>query len=281
MELLMKLIRIFSRNSIFTVNLSAFLISIFTFVLPMMVQAQSCNYPSRLQNKETIQISIFFGYIDQRPDVFVLDPRHSQDLLSRMLSPCGSSRDVVCGFSLVQNSERNISVLEKYFQGKTFQIQVVSSAISDSDDVNSNSSEQLQISSRNFELFNSSLQAADAVLYQGHSRYGYGPDFLNPVLDDQGHVLREYYDSAGFKTKSILVSSLNERADKLPVLGLFSCDSDRHFSSLLKATRKTDFLMLTNDITYSSQLQKPMLQFLHNLLLGQCLSQGIQGFRFY
>lgn len=271
MELQMNFFTKILRNSIF----------IFFGFLSAQVYAQVCSIPTSLKNKDQIQISIYFGYIDQRPDNFTLDPKHSQDLLKLMSSPCTNSNQVVCGFSLIQDFEKNRYLLEKYFMGKNFQIQLISSSISENDDLNSKSSEQFQVSSRNFDLFSRSLQKDDVVLYQGHSRYGYGPDFLNPVLDENGFTNKEFYSMSGFKTRSVLTTVLNERRDRLPVLGMFSCDSDKHFSGMLRSLKKTDFLMLTRDITYSSQLQKPMLQFLHNLLLGQCLSQGIEGFKFY
>lgn len=250
-----------------------FLVGMIFFASALHAQTNLCTRPSAL-SKSHIKISIFYGYIDQRPDSNTLDPIRAQEMLTNLTQPCFDSQ-ALCGFVLVDGYEQNRWVLQKYTELQTIEILLINSAISEDDSSNQGQQLQMDISSRNEFLFLQELQNSDFVLYQGHSRYGFGPDFNPPIINSIGNIRKNYYLNSQQKNISKLLSNLRNRPDKIGAIGIFSCDSQKHFSNQIQLTKKSELTLLTSKISYSSQLQKPMIQFLENILNQDCLQKNV------
>lgn len=236
----------------------------------------TCTRPRSLQAYPQLKISIFYGYIDQRPNDNTLDHTKSLEILNQLTSPCIENDRVTCGFQLVDSSETNKWTLSKWNHNQKIEILLVASSLSDSDDWNQHQPEQLRISDRNQSLFMQEILYSDILIYQGHSRYGFGPDFHPPRLSPSGETDKKFYmNTAGEKNIHRLLENLSYRAGRLPALGLFSCESQKHFQKQLKQINNTEFTLLTSQISFSSQLQKPMLQFIDNILRQDCLEKKI------
>ncbi len=249
------------------------LIGILFIASALHAQTSLCTRPLALQ-KSAIKISIFYGYIDQRPDSNTLDIIRAQEMLATLTQPCFSGQSL-CGFNLVDDYEQNRWVLQKYTEKQTVEILLVSSALTEDDNSNQTHPLQKDISYRNELLFQQELKSADFILYQGHSRYGYGPDFNPPLINSVGNIKKEQYVNSTQKSITNLLNSLRQRPDKIGAIGIFSCDSQKHFSNQLQLTKKSELTLLTSKISYSSQLQKPMLQFLNNILNQDCLQKNV------
>ncbi len=236
--------------------------------------ATTCTRPRGLTAYQSVKVSIFYGYIDQRPDRNTLDFVRSQEILNLLTRPCPTGH-VLCGFQITSEETLKWN-LAKNYKGRTIELLLVSSAVSEDDHWNREAPLQQEISQRNENLFQKELWYSDALMYQGHSRFGYGPDFFPPVLKSSGEVDKLYYQQHSHKSIYQTADYLRSRAVKMPAFGIFSCDSKIHFEKLLQPLRQVDHLLMTKNIVYSSQLQKPMLQFLENIIRNDCLEKNIQ-----
>lgn len=254
-----------------------FLLSFLTSSL-IWAQNKKCTQPNAVLKYHDVKISLFYGYIDQRPYKNTLDLEHASQMANELMAPCYYPQQSLCGFQLI-NEDINFMLLERFLNNKKIQIQIISSSISSNDDVNRTDLVQKKISDRNQSLFMNELLYSDVVIYQGHSRYGFGPDFSVPQLKGDS-TDKAYYQKEAVNFKK-LKNQLALRASRLPILGLFSCDSNSHFGPQLKHSKWTDMLFLTQSISYSSQLQKPLRDFLNNIMVDQCLEQDMQNFTFY
>lgn len=99
--------------------------------------------------------------------------------------------------------------------------------------------------------FLNSFHTADIVFYNGHSRKGGGPDFFPPysVMDTRSSEYLQtdysYYEDLKLRYELINTVRGSSRAPKF--IGLFSCDSKRHFYKQLNAAAaNTNFIFNFN-----------------------------------
>lgn len=203
------------------------------------------------------QISVFFGYIDQHPTDFVIDAQEAQILVSVLTTDC-EDREVVCGFS--EDSQH-----ENSFVKGSIRINLYHSSITNSDLTNRTEylSQQLQQSQFVKNQFISALNSSGDVLYVGHSRYGYGPDFSMAILNQGVFDKAQYLKRIPERLTEIQswLSSSQARS-----LTLISCSSQSHFSSLSRLKSKTK-LQLVDSVLQPSQARDYLKKTLRQIIL--------------
>ncbi len=211
-------------------------------------------------------IHIAFGYKDARPARLVGDRYERLYILQKLTTNCSaSSSNQACGF------ERDLSdanLLTRKVKNQVFRIRITASSAGADDLDNRKNAYQkylTQISENNFIY---GLRTTPVVFYVGHSRDGGGPDFSPPrLLVKNNHVDYNYYrkHQPGFK-KLLESLSQKQKAQDLS-LGLFSCDSTKHFEEKIRRhSTSVKILTTTNLVYYTDALARTLQElsvFLH------------------
>jgi hypothetical protein len=178
------------------------------------------------------QIDIFFGYIDQHPSDQVIDAEEAQWLISLLTVKCQSSTQI-CGFT-------EDPLIENLFIKNQIQIRIFNPSVTNSDLTNRQQyrSEQNEKSERIRKQFVSSLIEADHVIYVGHSRYGYGPDFNLGLLDQKNKIDQNQYQQRAPQHLAEMQIWLD--ASRAKSLSLISCSSQGHFQDLRLSHSQTN-----------------------------------------
>lgn len=208
-------------------------------------------------------VSIHYGYIDQRPYDQVIDHNLAQELLSKLVRACSFLTEKTCGFDVIF-SHGNMIVLEN----SKNQITIFTSSISDSDNDNRNNlnSEQSILSDTAEGQFHESLQSREAIIYVGHSRFGSGPDFMYPqIRSSDGKVDKAYY-LANHKGGLRAVKALDHSQLSYQEIALISCDAEKHFLQQLKAKFPNKKFYFAEGLQYPSQLTEAVSKNLNQLL---------------
>ncbi len=190
----------------------------------------------RLYGKGSAQIRVAFGYKDTRPSRFVGDRHERIAFVQKILKPCEGQRQD-CGFT---RNPDHADLFTKTIQGPDqkpvkIELLVTHSSLTSDDSSNRLNPFQKWQSSYAQKAFTGGLERADVVLYNGHSRFGGGPDFEPPRLTAEGDVDASYYQNSrpGFqkiREKLRERSASDSKEEGLKILGLFSCASSQHFA---------------------------------------------------
>lgn len=241
------------------------------FVLPAMAQEPesvrtalnspkdlACQAPyQRIFAKGSATIRVVFGYKDTRPSRFVGDRHERLAFVQRILARC-KGLDQACGFTRVEDQA---DVFTKTIPGpsdKPVQIElVVTNSSVGSDDASNRENPMQKWQSKYAELaFFSGLAKADVVFYNGHSRFGGGPDFNPPKIRKSGEVNSAYYHTkhSGFQK---VRAQLRKKKSKegLKVLGLFSCSSSQHFANAVAHDSKAGLISSRALIYYADAME--------------------------
>ncbi len=255
------------------------------------IQAHSATTPASkeckaayndLFSKPVMNLWMVFGYKDIRPARFVGDRHERLAFVQKILAPC-TKGNFACGFKRDgKNADlftRKISSPDKKSAKKTVTVQlwVVSSSVGSDDQSNRDNPFQMWQTGYAKKSFDEAIANADVVFYNGHSRFGAGPDFAPPRLDDTGQVDSVYYQNQKLGFSDIL-ETLGTRTEKkkksgLKILGLFSCSSTQHFSNEIKKYASVGLISGKSLIFYSDALENSLVS-LSSILQMRC-SDGI------
>lgn len=230
-------------------------------------------------NKPIVNISVVFGYKDTRPARFVGDRHERLAFVQKILRPCTKTSEA-CGF---ERSPKNSDLFFKKIKGLskkpiTVQLKVVHSATGSDDQGNRNDPFQSWQSEYAKETFFSGIKDSDVLFYNGHSRFGGGPDFEPPHLNDANEVDAPYYQNQkpGFvKTLDVIqVQSFTKGAvgGRMKVFGLFSCGSSQHFTEEIQQYSGVGLISSKNLIYYADALDNSLIA-LDSFLQMRCLKQ--------
>lgn len=236
---------------------------------------------------ENLKIRVVFGYKDARPARFVGDRHERLAFVTQLLKACEPGEGA-CGF---RRHPDNADLFTKRVIGPMdnpvdVELYVVNSSVGSDDQGNRADPYQVWQSQYAHKAFFEGTESADIVFYNGHSRFGGGPDFTPPRLSPQQSPDVSYYKSQrpGFKK---LLKSLQTRSEKpegttgatgssdLLVLGLFSCSSSRHFVKALPQNREVAFVA-TDDLLHYADAQRSSLETLSKLLQLHCDVAGLK-----
>lgn len=218
---------------------------------------------------------VIFGYKDARPGRFVGDLHERLAFVQTLLAPCPSAADSgPCGFQ--RHPKDQELFLKRVFKddGEDVKVllRVVHSSVATDDDANRKNLFQKFQSDRAESLFLQGLAEADMVFYNGHSRFGGGPDFAPPQLNTSGFVDSEFYSSQTTGTNKMLTvlekRKITPDTQPLSTFGIFSCTSSQHFMKSIKDTGVKTVLTSRRLLHYSEALRdsvKALGLYLHNI----------------
>lgn len=207
-------------------------------------------------------LRVVFGYKDARPGRFVGDRHERLAFVQELLDKCNNEDNMgPCGFR--RHPKDQELFLKRIFKedGDDVKIllRVVHSSVDTDDDANRKNPFQDYQSQRAETLFLEGLSTADMVFYNGHSRFGGGPDFTPPQLNTVGKVDSVFYSSQTTGTNKML-NVLQRRKDTpdtqhLSTFGIFSCTSSQHFMKSIKDTGVNTVLTSRRLLHYTEALR--------------------------
>lgn len=229
----------------------------------------------KIYNKGSVNIRVVFGYKDTRPTRFVGDRHERLAFVQKLLGPCLPGQHA-CGFT---RSAENADHFLKSIPGPDFKpvnvkLWIANSSVGSDDESNRENPLQKWQSSYAKNAFHSGVESADIVFYNGHSRFGGGPDFEPPRLAENGEVEAGHYKERRPGFEAIRDKLRGRRkaesaGNGLKVLGLFSCDSSQHFADEIAMESSTALISSRALIYYSDALDNSIAA-LSSLLEMRC-----------
>jgi hypothetical protein len=220
-------------------------------------------------------LRIFFGYKDARPGRFVGDRHERLALVQHLVEPCPEGDRQTCGFKR-QSRDANLLLKKVSIEGSAAPIKIhlrlIHSSVSTDDEENRHNPYQKIMSEQAESSFLEGLEKADLVFYNGHSRFGGGPDFNPPLTNEAGYVDSKFYRTfTSGLTK--MISALEKRKDaanmqQLDHFGMFSCASTQHFRKALKDVGVPNIITSVRLLHYAEALrrtEKQLNKFLQSL----------------
>jgi hypothetical protein len=241
---------------------------------PTREQLQCTETYRKLFAKPTVNIRIVFGYKDARPARFVGDRHERLAFVQRILRTCEGANQA-CGFN---RDDDNADLFTKEIDGPdgrkvNVRLVVASSSIGSDDASNRQDAYQKWQSGYAERIFLTGIEKADIVFYNGHSRFGGGPDFEVPHLTEAGTVDVSYYRGRrpGFqKIREKLHERVAKGEDSLKLFGLFSCTSSQHFAEEIEAESKGTGLISSRSLIYYTDALDNSLSALSAVLEMRC-----------
>lgn len=229
--------------------------------------------------KDSLEVRVIFGYKDARPARYVGDRHEKAAFVERLTGPCRTESQACEFVQSATDSELFVKVL-KVGQGahqssKEIRVYVVNSAVGSDDEENLDDPFQAWKSRHAQNSFLRGLEKADVVFYNGHSRFGGGPDFKSPTLAKDGSIDPRPYKKGRNGLNQLLTALEDSQKPKLPrysglkVLGLFSCSSSQHFNTQIKKVSDAALMSSTNLMYYTDALNQS-LSALDTLLERRC-----------
>lgn len=223
---------------------------------------------------KTVDVRVFFGYKDARPDRFVADRYEMAIFLQRVLGPCDSVRED-CEFkqgdegqqSKSDSQDQVLYKLIKTAKGMVkINLQVFASSAGADDNENRKNPFQKWRSEYIKDQFVEALKKADVVFYNGHSRAGGGPDFSVPELTNSKSVHYVKYQSK--KPGFLLLQTALKQSPNSPLrlIGLYSCKSDQLFRKKIEAARPKLKVIGSRQLIYFSDALNDSLDELSQIL---------------
>lgn len=251
-----------------------------TFVLvltPLMSEASSqCESMRKaLYSKPTVRVKVVFGYKDARPARYVGDRHERVAFIEEITAPCASGQRA-CGFA---RSEIDADLFKKTVvvdgRPRNINLWVVNSSVGSDDEENRDDPFQAWKSRQAKLSFEAALQDSDVVFYNGHSRFGGGPDFTSPALQKDGAVDPAVYKKKRKGIKNMLASleetyrPKDKPFSKLKVLGLYSCSSSQLFNRDIRRVSDAGVISSHQLMYYTDALDQSLAD-LDSLLASRC-----------
>jgi hypothetical protein len=213
-----------------------------------------------LFSKPTLKIRVVFGYKDARPARFVGDRHERLAFVQRLLAPCAGNH--ACGFERSSdNADLFIKTVRSSGQQETkIYLSVVNSSVGSDDQANRADLFQTWTTRNAQSAFFGGVNDADVVFYNGHSRFGGGPDFGPPRLTEAGTVDAAYYENQKPGIKHLIEAFQNKasKAPNLKVLGLFSCSSSQHFTDEIRRYSNVGLISSRSLVYYTDALENSL-----------------------
>lgn len=255
------------------------IIALFIFVFSSNAFASVCSeMMESIENKSTLKVRVVFGYKDARPARFVGDRHERLAFISRVTAPCKENQDLCEFVRSPENADLFMKKIERPQGEQKFLLWIVNSSAGTDDVENRKDRFQSWRSRYSSQAFLSGLQDADVVLYNGHSRFGGGPDFEPPVMTPDGKVepLAYQLERSGLermiKALKGAKRSKNTRFSKLKLLGLYSCSSEQHFNSQIRQHFQGG-LQASHELVYHSDALEQSVRTLESILSLRCPRQ--------
>ena len=262
-------------EAVIKLNLLAVILILLTNIA--YAQSPSCSLmQSALYSKSTIKIQMVLGYKDARPARYVGDRHERLAYIEKLTENCRGTNEA-CGFT---RSESDLDLFTKQImmrgQEKTIQLFIVNSSVGTDDQENRSDPFQVWKSRHAQDSFLNGIEESDVVFYNGHSRFGGGPDFRPPMLSDNGAVDPSFYQTRRAGLGKLLDALEDSQRPKQPlfsqplkILGLFSCSSSQHFTSEIRKVSHTG-VIASHVLMYYSDAMTQSLESLDDVLSQRC-----------
>ena len=201
------------------------------------------NTYAPLVDKKVIKIDYVAGYLNF--DDVTTDGAERAGIAGWLQKPCAAAGVMACGFSRDPKDADLLFKTVPWIDGKEKRIEVrlTNPSVTSSDKKNSESPLQKIKSQRARERYQKALATSDIVFYSGHSRGGIGPDFEPLAFTNLvGQVFREGGLEHGVR---LMKRALAQRKDKMFLMGLLSCESEKYFGETLKESGKVNSALLS------------------------------------
>jgi hypothetical protein len=220
--------------------------------------------------KPQVDVKVVFGYKDARPARFVADRYERMIFIQRLTQKC-TRKNFACGFL---RSKTDADLLIRKLNGpdgkpRTVFLRAIPSSVGpDDDDNRTNPFQKWRTRYANLAFFQG-LTNADAVIYNGHSRAGGGPDFSPPHLTRDLEVDYAWYRKAepGFTP---IITTLEGAPSRLKLLGLYSCASSRLFLERVRRAKPDLGLITSPKLIYFSDALESSIESISSLLAMKC-----------
>jgi hypothetical protein len=227
------------------------------------------TYLNFYRNPE-IDVKVVFGYKDARPARFVADRYERMIFIQRLTAKC-TKKNFACEFV---RSKTDADLLTRKFLGpdgrpRTLFLRAIPSSVGPDDEENRIDPFQKWRTRYANLAFLQGLTSADAVIYNGHSRAGGGPDFSPPRLGKDLDVDFPWYrkNEPGFTP---IVATLEGAPSKLKLLGLYSCASSRHFLERVRKVKPDLGLITSPKLIYFADALESSIESVSSLLAMKC-----------
>ena len=257
----------------------AFALSLVSILVSVSAQAASfkcSDMQKSLYAKSTLKVRMVFGYKDARPARFVGDRHERLAFIERITAACDEGGPETCGFTRSpENADLFMKRISISGKEKKVLLWVVNSSVGTDDQENLSDPFQKWKSKYAEQAFLSGIKEADVVLYNGHSRFGGGPDFQSPQLDADGAVDPSPYKEARPGLTKMLQAFESSRRPKespfkqLKILGLYSCSSSQHFNDEIRKVSPAGFVS-SHVLMYYSDALNQSLSTLNAVLTKSC-----------
>ena len=233
------------------------------------------KFYSELFLKDEISVNLAFGFENTNlKDDFAKDKIRKNLVIEKLTSKCDlqSNSNKICDFQ--RTDDEDVLVKQLRLENGTSKKMTINlkspMKFKSMSEVYANIDEQNKESEKIKDFFENSIESADIAFYLGHSRIGGGPDFFPPVTDSSGHVNYEYYKTNQGGIDSLLEKLKNRKSRNLKVLGIFSCDSDKHFASKISKIAPELNLITTKRVINHVEGLLGALSSLNSILNGYC-----------
>ncbi len=240
-------------------------------VPPPAFEDEACRqtYLGFYRNPE-VDVKVVFGYKDARPARFVADRYERMIFIQRLTQKC-TKKNFACDFV---RSKADADLLVRKLAGpdgkpRTIFLRAIPSSVGPDDDENRVDPFQKWRTRYANLAFLQGLTNADAVIYNGHSRAGGGPDFSPPRLGKDLDVDFPWYrkNEPGFTP---IVATLEGAPSKLKLLGLYSCASSKHFLERVRKVKPDLGLITSPKLIYFADALESSIESVSSLLAMKC-----------
>ncbi|MBL7671064.1 MAG: hypothetical protein JNM39_11325 [Bdellovibrionaceae bacterium] len=232
------------------------------------------NFFMVFKDKQVIQIGIFFGYINEK--IYALDILLAATVEKYLTSPCElNQQNFVCGFSpsVIDSGVFSKNVTWPDRTQRKVEVFIEFPALTILDTVNRRQplAAQNKKSEAVRQAFIAALKTMDAVIYDGHVRYGGGPDFFPEKMRNADDGDDQYYKKNKAGLHDVL-NALNARENgSLPFLVMNSCMSEQHIHGPLQKNQKPPMMAIVNNSLTTPSKGFPIYPEVLNIFLrGQC-----------
>lgn len=200
---------------------------------------------SALDTGRRLRISLFYGYDDHEGSVH---DRANALAMAHVLTGACRGELSTCGFSILSRSSSTVR-LSRTIGGRAVDVTLFTSSLADGAVENTtllaSYREQEALSRAVRDHFSRELVASDVVFFMGHSRLGGDVGF------DRQTGVTTLVNAVSRRPLRPVLAALRQRPTRLKLLGMFSCDSRKHFRQEFRSANPSLSLILTTgDVAY-------------------------------
>jgi hypothetical protein len=216
----------------------------------------------KLNSVRDLRMSLYYGYEDYEHET--ADAVHAAAMTAVLKGPCAPNVEA-CGFRQIGKTE-NMTRLRKKVGNRTVTLSIYSTSLTNSNDANTGplAAQQDARGEAMRAQFNADLVNNDVVFYAGHSRHGGGLGFDRPdTMKDVGNFLFRF-------PLRPMADALRARPSRLKVLGLFACEADRHYRSVIEQANPNTNLIVSHDDVGSDEGEQQQIGAINAILMNKC-----------